>query len=69
VPSFVSNELKGTGYAVYYLVIGVCSLVANLVFGTLWDQFSMSTAFTYSLVTSSAGIVGMLAFIVAKPKT
>ena len=69
VPSFVSNELKGTGYAVYYLVIGVCSLVANLVFGTLWDQFSMSAAFTYSLVTSSVAIVGMLAFIVAKPKT
>jgi MFS family permease len=68
VPSFVSTELKGTAYSVYYLVIGTCSLVANLVFGVLSDQFSMSAAFTYSLVTSSAGIVAMLAFIVSKPK-
>jgi len=68
VPSFVSNELKGTGYAVYYLVIGACSLVANVVFGVLWDQFSMSAAFTYSLVMSSVGIVSMIAFILAKPR-
>jgi MFS family permease len=69
VPSFVSAELKGTAYSVYYLVIGTCALVANLVFGALSDQFSMGAAFTYSLVTCSAGILGMLAFIISKPKT
>jgi MFS family permease len=68
VPSFVSAELKGTAYSVYYLVIGICSLIANVLFGVLSDHFSMSAAFTYSLVTSSAGILGMLAFIVLKPK-
>lgn len=69
VPSFVSRDLKGTAFGVYYLVIGVCSLVANLVFGALWDQFSMSAAFTYSLVTSTIAIVGMLALVIMKSKT
>ncbi len=69
VPSFVSNELKGTGYAVYYLVIGACSLVANLVFGALWDQFSMSAAFTYSLAMSSIAIIGMIALVLVRPRT
>jgi MFS family permease len=68
VPSFVSPELKGTAYSIYYLVIGTGSLVANIIFGVLSDHFSMSTAFTYSLITSSAGILGMLAFIILKPK-
>ncbi len=68
VPSLVSSELKGTAYGVYYLVIGSCSLTANLVFGTLWDQFSMTVAFTYSLVFSSMAIIGMIAWIVLKPR-
>jgi len=68
VPSFVPAELKGTAYSVYYLVIGMSSLVANLMFGVLADQFSMGAAFTYSLVTSSAGILAMLVFIILKPK-
>jgi MFS-type transporter involved in bile tolerance (Atg22 family) len=69
VPSLVSAELKGTGYSVYYLVIGTCSLIANLMFGILSDQLSMGAAFTYSLLTCSLGIIGMLAFIISKPKT
>jgi MFS family permease len=68
VPSLVSAELKGTGYSVYYLVIGTCSLIANLLFGVLSDRFSMGAAFTYSLLTCSLGIIGMLAFIISKPK-
>ena len=69
VPSFVSNELKGTAYGVYYLVIGVCSLVANLVFGALWDLFSMSAAFEYSLAVSAAAIIGLTALVVVRSKT
>jgi MFS family permease len=68
VPSLVSAELKGTGYSVYYLVIGTCSLIANLMFGVLSDQFSLGAAFTYSLITCSLGIIGMLGFIISKPK-
>jgi MFS family permease len=69
VPSLVSTELKGTGYSVYYLVVGTCSLIANLVFGVLSDRFSLGAAFTYSLITCALGIIGMLLFIISKPKT
>jgi MFS family permease len=68
VPSFVSSELKGTAYAVYYLVVGVGSFVANLVFGLLWDRVSASVAFGYSLILSFVAIVGLSAFIIAKPR-
>jgi MFS family permease len=68
VPSFVSSELKGTAYAVYYLVVGVGSFIANLVFGLLWDRVSASVAFGYSLILSFVAIVGLTAFIIAKPR-
>lgn len=69
VPSLVSSELKGTAYGVYYLVIGTCSLVANVAFGALWDRFSMSAAYTYSLIMSSVAIIGMIVLIIAKSST
>jgi len=59
VPSFVPNEFKGTAYGVYYLLIGACASVANLAFGALWDQFSMSAAFSYSLVVSAVALLGL----------
>ena len=68
VPSFVSSELKGTAYGIYYLVIGSCSLVANLLFGVLWDLISMSAAYTYTLVTCTVAIVAMIVIIILKPK-
>jgi dipeptide/tripeptide permease len=69
VPSFVSNELKGTAYGVYYIVIGVCSLIANLVFGALWDVFSASAAFEYSLIVSAVAIIGFIALVAVRSKT
>ena len=66
VPSFVSSELKGTAYGIYYLVIGSCSLVANLLFGILWDVFSMSIAYTYTLVTSFVAIVAMISMVILR---
>jgi len=68
VPSFVSSELRGTAYAVYYLIVGVGSLIANLVFGFLWDRVSVSAAFEYSLILCFVAMVGLMAFIIAKPK-
>ena len=68
VPSLVSSELKGTAYSVYYLVVGTCSLVANVAFGALWDQFSMNAAYTYSLIISSVAIIGMIALIITKSR-
>lgn len=63
VPALAPAELKGTAYAVYYTLIAVCSLLANFIFGALWDNVSMSSAFEYSLVTSVLALVGLLAFM------
>ncbi len=58
IPSLTTGQYKGTAYALYYLLLGVCSLIANLVFGGLWDLVSPSAAFTYSLTTSLVAIAG-----------
>ncbi len=59
IPSLVPQELKGTAYGVYYLLISACSALANVIFGVLWDQVSVGLAFSYSMVTSAAAIVGL----------
>lgn len=69
VPALAPAELKGTAYAVYYTLIAVCSLLANFIFGALWDNVSTSSAFEYSLVTSVLALVGLLAFISADRKS
>jgi MFS family permease len=63
VPDFTRPELKGTAYAVYYTVVGVGSFVANSTFGFLWTTFSSATAFQFSTVTSSAGVVALILFV------
>jgi len=65
VPSLTMEEFKGTAYGLYYLLLGACSLVANLVFGVLWDQFSSSAAFEYSLVTSLVAVVCFVVLIIS----
>ncbi len=62
IPSLTAGELKGTAYALYYLLLAACSLVANFVFGFLWDQ-APSTAYTYSLVTSLVAVLGLTILI------
>ncbi len=56
IPSLTVAEFKGTAYGLYYLLLGVCSFAANLIFGLLWDQISPSAAFTYSVLTSTIAI-------------
>ncbi len=58
IPSLTTGELKGTAYAIYYLILAACSLVANSIFGALYDQ-APGTAFTYSLVTSLVAVLGL----------
>ncbi len=60
VPTMVPDEYRGTGYALYYLVLAIGALVANVVFGTLWNYVSMESAYTYSLTTSVVGIIGFV---------
>jgi MFS family permease len=66
IPDFTSPQLKGTGYAVYYTLIGVCSFLANAVFGFLWTSLGSGFAFQYSIATSTAGIVALVIFVALK---
>jgi len=60
IPSMVPEGFRGTGYALYYLVLAIGTIVANVVFGTLWSYVSIESAYTYSLATSLVGIVGFV---------
>jgi MFS family permease len=62
IPDFTKSELKGTAYAMYYLLVGASSFVANSIFGFLWTAMSSSVAFQYTLVTSVAGAVALVVF-------
>jgi len=63
IPAYAPSGLRATAYGLYYLVVGVSFFAANTAVGVLWTNVSMNTAFTYSLLTSIAAIVGMAAFI------
>jgi MFS family permease len=62
IPKYTTNELKGTAYGIYYLFIGISFLIANAVFGTLWEQFGAQSAFAYSLIMSGLAIIGTIIF-------
>jgi len=63
IPKYSENMLRGTAYGLYYLVVGLCFLIANITVGALWQSFSPSTAAAYSILLSSISIIGMLSFI------
>jgi MFS family permease len=63
IPKYARSALRGTAYGLYYLVVGSCFLVANIVVGRLWESFGPSAAATYSIALSSLAILGMLLFI------
>ncbi len=59
IPSLVPADFKGTGYALYYMVLAIGALTANTVFGTLWNLVSIESAYTYSLTMATVGIIGL----------
>jgi MFS family permease len=63
IPDFTKPKLKGTGYALYYTLIGFCSFLANSIFGFLWTNFSSAVAFEYSVATSTVGIIALVTFL------
>jgi MFS family permease len=63
IPKYVPSELRGTAYGLYNVVIGTTFFAANVVFGFLWNNFSLTAAVSYSTVTAIAAVVGMLTFI------
>jgi MFS family permease len=68
VPRYVSSELRGTAFEVYNLVLGTSFFVSNVIFGFLWDNYNLSTAVVYSIVLTSAAIIGMSVFIKREAK-
>ena len=64
VPDFTQKELKGTAYAIYYLLVGLASLAANSIFGYLWTFTNSLAAFEYSVGTSTVGLAALVFLIV-----
>jgi MFS family permease len=62
VPKYIESELRATAYGVYYLFIGVSFLIANTVFGSLWDILGSQFAFSYSLIISGIAIGALALF-------
>jgi MFS family permease len=63
VPKYVSSELRGTAFGLFYILIGTCFFISNVTFGFLWDNYNFTFAALYSIVLSFAGIIGMIGFL------
>jgi MFS family permease len=63
IPEYVSSDMRGTAFGLYYVVIGFGFFICNVIFGALWDTFSFDVAAIYSMVLVLAAISGMLFFI------
>jgi MFS family permease len=62
IPRYVTQELRGTAYGIFYIVTGAGFFVSNIVFGFLWDNYSLNAAVYYSIVLALAAVVGMMIF-------
>jgi len=63
IPGYVEENLKGTAYGIYYLVVGSAFFVSNAVVGSLWEYFGSSVASTYSITLSVIAILAMMLFV------
>jgi len=63
IPDYVGENLKGTAYGIYYLVVGSAFFVSNAVVGSLWEYFGSSLASTYSITLSAIAITAMMLFV------
>lgn len=63
IPRYVTSELRGTAFGLYNLIIGVCFFASNIMFGFLWDSFSLTAAVSCSAIITITAISGMAVFI------
>lgn len=63
IPKFVPSESRGTGFGLYYLVIGISFFICNVIFGYLWDNYGFNVAASYSLSFSVMSIISMVIFL------
>jgi MFS family permease len=62
IPAYVSSEMRGTAFGLYYVVVGFGFFICNILVGFLWDAFGFNIAAIYSLLFSLGAIFGMLLF-------
>jgi MFS family permease len=67
IPRYTSADLRGTAYGIYNIIVGVGFFVSNIVFGYLWDNFSLNAAVMYSSFFTGSAIIGMAIFIKKYP--
>lgn len=63
IPRFVDSNLRGTAFGIYNLVSGIAFFAGNVIFGFLWDSFSLDVALWYSGATTMMAICGLILFI------
>lgn len=63
IPRYVSLGLHGTAFGLYNLVIGTSSFASNVIFGFLWDNYSLVSAISYSMIITAIAITGMSVFV------
>ena len=63
IPMYVASELRGTAYGLYNVIAGITFFVANVAFGFLWDNLSLTAAVSYSMITAIAAVAGIFMFI------
>ncbi|MEM2887941.1 MAG: MFS transporter [Candidatus Bathyarchaeia archaeon] len=68
VPQFSASELRGTAYGLYYLVVGLCQLIANVAVGALWQVFGPKVSAIYSIILSTLAISSVIVFLLHKRK-
>jgi MFS family permease len=68
VADFAPIQLRGSAFGLYYLVIGIVSLPASLLFGFVWQQFGSPIAF--GMGASLALLAGLMlsTLVVRKPE-
>ena len=54
---------NGIEFRWYGLIIGICLLIGNIIFGFLWDNYGIEIALLYSLTLSILAIIFLFSFI------
>ncbi len=60
VSKYAPEELRGTAYGIYYLIVGVAFLTGMTLVGFLWDSLGRGVAFTYSAAMALASAIILL---------
>ena len=63
LPKYVDSNLRGTAYGLYSLVIGLGFFIGNILFGYLWDAYSLDVSISFSSIFVASAMIGMTVFI------